>query len=399
MNLSKIPKQKLFIFLAISCAAFARIRRLHYSILSFDDVDTLYRNSTRPGSSPAIRAVSNGLAKQALTIVATNTRANGPPGENSSICSTLLHSASTIDAVYYLQSSCNDANIGNKLSRVYNTHAMARAMKLPFHFICPVHKEKQYEHSILSKLALESMTSSFNDTMVLPKENTLESICAACDTQHPHQCPSGGLNLMVEKIRQDLYQIGTQNPDEGGDAFDVALHYRCGDILGISADKYGLLPHSTYANLIESRHTTNDYFTVAMLSNFESRSSTNDLIRLRDAPFDLKCRLLVQDLAGFLTARFPKANISIPSSQSIAQDYGRLIRAKSMAICGPSTFCLWPTLANANPFIYKSRLFPWVEQLDSQVFTVYNSPRLKPRANQTLDGLGMEEILSWLQNH
>jgi hypothetical protein len=399
MNFNRLRVTGLFICLVISCLAFTRILRLHSRFLLVDEVKVFYGNSTRPRSSPIQTNVSISETEQTLTLVASETRVRGPKGVNQSICTALLDSTNNLNQVYYLQTSCNDVHIGNKLSRIYMTYAMARAKEAQFRFICPTHKEKQYQHSILSLLALDSLKHSSNDTVVLSDKTTLESMCATCNTQHPHRCPSGGIDLVVEKMRQDLNRIASQEAEGGADSFDIALHYRCGDILGIYADKYGLLPHSTYANLIRSRHNTTDDFTVAIISNLESRSPTDDSRRPRDSPFVKKCQLLVQDLVEYLKARFPIANISIPPSQSIAQDYFRLIRARSMAICGPSTFCLWPTLANPNPTIYKSRLFPWVDQLDKEIFTVYTSPRLKPKANQTLDGLGMETILSWLQNN
>eukprot|EP00980_Cylindrotheca_fusiformis_P002219 scaffold517_cov119-Cylindrotheca_fusiformis.AAC.2 len=395
MRLNRQRGARSIILLAISCSAFTRLIRFHSRIFFVQEDGTYSENSIQPVSNATI---ANTKVKSTLTVVATDTRVHGPAGKNQSICTAFRLADSSLEEVYYLQTSCNDVNIGNKLSRVYMAYAMTRAMNVPFRFICPRHKEKQYQHSILSMLALDSMKHWSKDSTILPAKHTLESLCASCDSQHPHKCPAGEIGLVVQKIRNDLHRIASHDAERRIEKdFDVVLHYRCGDVLGIYAEKYGLLRHSAYAALIRSRHNSSDPFTVAILSNLEETYLPSGATRPRDLPYFQKCQRIVGNLADYLKSQFPNAHVSLPSSLSIAEDYLRILRARSMSICGPSTFCLWPTLASTNPFIYKSSLFPWVEQLDRNVFTVFTAPRLKPKTNQTIDEYGLERIISWLR--
>lgn len=330
--------------------------------------------------------------KKSLTILASDTRAYGKYGRNQSVCETMLEAkGGVVEIVYYLQNTCSDTNVGNKLSRLYMSNTMAMAIGAEFLYVCPTHKDTENNRSFMSRLARVRMDSSSNIRHVAPKLKSLEDICAACDSNHPHKCPSGEIGTVLPIIIEDLQRISRHASDYHENSFDVALHYRCGDILGLHTEKYGLLPHSTFLRLIEARHDREDNISIIILNGKKST-------RPRDVMYTETCKTIVTDLIYYLNQNFPNARISAPNNGSIAVDYIRLIRAKSMAICGSSTFCLWPSLANPNSRIYNSRLFPWINTLHGNS-TVFNSIMLKPRRNQTILEMGVESILAWLQTN
>mmetsp|Transcript_19960 Transcript_19960/g.49054 ORF Transcript_19960/g.49054 Transcript_19960/m.49054 type:complete len:376 (-) Transcript_19960:83-1210(-) len=336
--------------------------------------------------------------KKAMTILASDTRAY-VNGRNESVCNAMLGKrGEDVEIVYYLQNSCSDLNIGNKLSRLYNSYSMALAMGADFLYVCPTHKDTGNSGSIMSRLAQERIDSESDGSHLVSKTKSLGEICDACDSNHPHQCASGEIGLVVPIVIDDLQGTARHAVDYDENSFDIALHYRCGDILGLHAEKYGLLPHSTFVRLIQARHDREDRISIAVLSNLPNGNDADKTSRSRDVMFAETCKILVDDLIDYLSQYFPNAIISAPTNGSIAVDYFRLIRAKSMAICGPSTFCLWPTLANPNAHIFNSRLFPWIKKLDgSNYTTVFDSVMLKPRKNQTILEMGVASILAWLQ--
>ncbi|CAJ1931782.1 unnamed protein product [Cylindrotheca closterium] len=302
-----------------------------------------------------------------------------------------------VEIVYYLQNCCSDLNIGNKLSRLYHANIMAMAIGADFLYVCPTHKDTGNRGSIMSRLAQERIDSESDARHVVSKTKSVAEICDVCDSNHPHQCATGEIGLVVPIVIDDLQGTVRHASDYDEGSFDVALHYRCGDILGLHTEKYGILPHSTFVRLIQAKHDREDNISIVVLSNVLNGNKAGKNARSRDVLFAATCQILVDDLVEYLSQSFPNARISIPTNGSIAVDYFRLIRATSMAICGPSTFCLWPTLANPNAKILNSRLFPWIKQLDGSNSTVFDSVMLKPRKNQTILDMGVASILAWLR--
>lgn len=332
--------------------------------------------------------------KKSLTILASDTRAHGLRGRNQSVCNAMLGATGgLVETVYYLSNTCDDRNIGNKLSRLYMSNAMATAIGAEFLYLCPTHIDIENSGSIMSRLTRVRMDSGSNlRQQHEQKMKSLEDICGACDSDHPHKCDSGEIGLAVPIAVDDLQRISIHASDFQEDAFDIAIHYRCGDILGLHTQKYGILPHSTFVRLIEARHDRDDNISIAILNG-------NQSTRPKDVEFKGACQSIVEDFIGHLKQNFPNARISAPSNGSVAVDYFRLIRARSMAICGASTFCLWPTLANPNSRIYNSRLFPWIKSLYGKNYKIFDSAMLKPKNNQTILDMGVASILAWLQTN
>ena len=464
-------------------------------LLWFDgDVDnknltTTSKNTTNTTTTPLKMMAMDQNSFHHLTIFSTN-RAHGPKGRDQSVCNAFLSSSTnttaTPNSISYVQDSCQDVQIGNKLSRIYMTFAMALTINASFSFTCHHHhhhhhlqqqQEEEESNTVIGLLAKYNnllQHVKYPSIQPLLSLSSLNEICTKCDTQHPHECNSNSgieialhyihnhlrtIFLLQQQQERTIINISNNNQEGGGrketevtsvfdnddeaathssSNIDVAIHYRCGDIMGIHASKYGFLPHSTYSNLIKQHHSIFDSINIAIITQpLSTRTTTttttivnnnnNNAIRSKDLPFVEKCYYIVNDLVKYLKKEFPYSTISIPSlrtpqqpsssSSSIVQDYSMLILARSMTICGPSTFCLWPTLASNNPYIYESKLFPWIKQLKKKkeeekmekssssssngidyYYNTFTSPRLSPTQNLTLDEMELETILIWLQN-
>jgi hypothetical protein len=318
-----------------------------------------------------------------VNITATSTRAYGPQGRHQSVCDTL--SSSKAKKVNYQQETCRDVQLGNVFPRIVMTYAMAYAEGAFFSFSCNDEKEGK-EKTILNWMAHNPYL--FNHKS-MHQNTSLRDLCTHCNNHHPHTC-SKTMPHLVPWIRQTLQGLPAVSRKE---EVDIAIHYRCGDILGIRNDKYGLLPHATYRDLIQKRHLPEKNISIVIITQSLNDKNSRSVDRKH---FQI-CRILSGDLQNYLQLNFPKATVSI-GSFGIYQAYSEIVHAKSMSICGPSTFCLWPTLASNNPFIYQSRLFPWISSSANINGRVYTSSILHPRANQSLQELPLHFIRSWLQN-
>lgn len=391
--LTKVPPGYLIV-VAIFCVA--SIVLGGWESFRFNDETVVQKPVDSSSSNHTVTIPKQGMNK-IINITATKTRAHGPKGRQQSVCDALLSAGQSLKHVNYKQDSCLDIQIGNALPRIFMAYAMTQSAGASFSFTCAGH-EKLHIPTIMSLLSDDPrLFSSIESTSVrssLASNISLQDLCSKCDSHHPHECAS--MDFLVGIIRRYLRRI-TQSPkvNHANNIYDVVLHYRCGDVFKVHNDRYGLLPHSTYENLIRIHHSPSDRMNIAVVT--QTLDPKQKFGRPVDLQYAEKCHIVTQDLMKYLKEKFPSANVSIPFSRSIAQDYFRLIQARSMAICGPSTFCLWPTLSNQNPQLYRSGLFPWVGNLDTETFNVYSSQRLRPKANQTLDEMEIESIVSWLR--
>jgi hypothetical protein len=123
---------------------------------------------------------------------------------------------------------------------------------------------------------------------------------------------------------------------------EVAIHFRCGDVLSSniprSDQNYGLLQFQAYQKRIPVNATSIGIVTAPFVAS-DSRSQDR-----RHAPM---CRVIVEELVGYLKRFFPRAMITVRNDpqETIAQVMSRLILAKYM-FCARSTFCLFPALAS-----------------------------------------------------
>lgn len=164
------------------------------------------------------------------------------------------------------------------------------------------------------------------------------------------------LHYSSELARRDLRAMATalkpsfqsDNSGEGFDLDEVAIHFRCGDVLSSHIPKtdqnYGLLQFDAYRTRIPVNVTSIGIVT-APFAPSDTRS--------QDRPHTAMCRVLVDALVVYLETHFPGATLTVRNdpTESIPQVMSRLILAQ-YSFCARSTFCLFPALASFGTTSY-----------------------------------------------
>jgi hypothetical protein len=188
------------------------------------------------------------------------------------------------------------------------------------------------------------------------------------------------LHYMSEEIRRDLQYmavkvVGPRNNTTTNyteylyphvDIDDVAIHFRCGDIMkGFNSDAYGIVQYDSYRQYISPFTRTIGIVTA---------SFNETLLRHRDQGTAKVCRLLIHGLVEYLQYFFPRAVISIRNGpeETLALAYARLVMA-NQTFCSPSTFSVFPAIASfGTSYIQRANLTyfvaPMVEKYNDVKF-------------------------------
>ena len=118
---------------------------------------------------------------------------------------------------------------------------------------------------------------------------------------------------------------------------EVAIHFRCGDVLGgFERNDYGLIKFDEYKRQISP--------TVKSIG-IVTQPFNKTLLRAKDRSNAENCRKVVGVLVEYLEKNFPKSTINVRNSieDTLPITYGRLIMAKQ-TITGHSTFSIYPAM-------------------------------------------------------
>jgi len=137
---------------------------------------------------------------------------------------------------------------------------------------------------------------------------------------------------------------------------DLAAHVRCGDIFKYDQKEYGFLGLSAYRRALEGRDPQRRVRIVVFLS-----PTRGPLARQKDAARHELCTALGERLRRLLQREFHPAEVVLDAQAPIAAVWAQLAFAKR-TLCGPSTFCLWPTLVSNRGFLADTPLFFGVGQ-------------------------------------
>ena len=208
------------------------------------------------------------------------------------------------------------------------------------------------------------------------------------------------LHYMIDAVRQDLRTLaisllgdkrGWVRDGSGRTASpslvsnitvdDAAIHFRCGDVLLINTNTYGLLGFDVYRRFISPRAQTIGIIT----QSFDPDQNRKN----RDEYTTQQCHYLVQGLVHYLTRHFPNATVSVRNGhdETSAMDYARLVLA-NQSFSGLSTFSIFPSLASfGTSYIPKGRLtyfcppiaeqYQNVKMIDGQILTSKAIQKLK----------------------
>jgi hypothetical protein len=299
---------------------------------------------------------------------------------------------------------CSDRKLGNRLPRVYYAWLLAQASGAEFEYHC----EEEYNGTFIANL--QEMYPS-TEKKRLAKElhlPTLMEICDTCDTIYPLKCKPGSLDLVTDNFRYDLNSIASKMSEEAKlNHSDIAIHVRCGDALRTTKNSYGILPHSTYSRIIREEFPGDSLKgTISIVTQpFDA-----EYLRLEDRESGAKCRLIIEDLVSYLRQEFPSAQVDLHNhhSDTIAMTYARLVLAKKMTICGPSTFCKMASVASVGTgYLYTGKTSSehlWSSEMARRYNDVklYRSEKLVSGSRNGLSRKSLlkvpdQELLAWLR--
>jgi hypothetical protein len=184
---------------------------------------------------------------------------------------------------------------------------------------------------------------------------------------------------------------------------DVAIHFRCGDIMGANNVIFRFLKFKEYSSRI---HPSVESIGI-VTQPFGMSKNQNGQVRFRDQNDAVGvsiCRSVVHRFVDYLQERFPKARVSIHNGpkETVALAYARLIMAKKQAFAFPdSSFSIFPVLAS---FGTGHQLLPvappyspvmtneWIHQIQSELLQIdsktnYRDGRLRFMNISTEDAL------------
>mmetsp|Transcript_1786 Transcript_1786/g.2626 ORF Transcript_1786/g.2626 Transcript_1786/m.2626 type:complete len:447 (+) Transcript_1786:171-1511(+) len=171
---------------------------------------------------------------------------------------------------------------------------------------------------------------------------------------------------------------------------DVAIHFRCGDVLGIDTDTYGFIRFDSYRNNISP-----DASTIGIITqSFDGKEN-----REQDRQFVIFCQELVGSLVTYIQGHFPKAIVSVRNVQETpALAYARLVLA-NQTFAGMSTFSIFPAIASfGTSYIQTTRLSYFVKPIEGVYsgVTMINGSILTSKQMRNLGSF--EESIAWLKS-
>ena len=177
-----------------------------------------------------------------------------------------------------------------------------------------------------------------------------------CTNGYPHVCKRG-LEVMAVHMAKDVRNACRLYQEEHGvisDLDEVAIHMRCGDVIGLKHHKeYGYMGMSAYKTLIPA-----DVRSIGIITAGKGRN--------KDTKYLGKCTALMRGFRTLLMNAYPAASVTVRNNDTIMQSYARLALAPKATVCNPSTFCLYPTIANGKRgYFAESPLYPWVAHIES----------------------------------
>jgi hypothetical protein len=173
-----------------------------------------------------------------------------------------------------------------------------------------------------------------NYTLYSPSKPSSKNACSGMG--------KAALHYTTEYVRRDLRAMANELAPSIKGIDDVAIHFRCGDVLsskiGKGDNNYGLLKFRAYRHRIPQNAKTIGIVTAPF--------AQADELRKEDRAFGELCQHMVSQLQSYLGWHFPNASIHMRNDphETIPTVFARLILAK-VTFCARSTFCLFPAVA------------------------------------------------------
>jgi hypothetical protein len=269
---------------------------------------------------------------------------------------------------------CDSFSLGNTLAGIYMSALRAFQRNNTFSFVCN-NKRINRDNEVLKTYVSGQV---WNMTI----SDRIPDLCQESEPW-PHRCRLG-LNYAVPIIRKTLQQIPPPP-----DLDDVTIHLRCGDILGnVYMRDYGYPRYSVYKE-----------FLTAPFGSIGILTATHDPRKARssDVKHFAACSAILDDMVHFFEETYPSVKISIRSSDTIAQSFGRMIHSKQFW-CNPSSFCVFPAIATTgHSYMLQSELYPFVEEINGEPNIQVVKRGFLNATQIAIDRMNVSEILTWLR--
>jgi hypothetical protein len=296
---------------------------------------------------------------------------------------------------------------GNYVLGIYAMHVAAMAYEVEFQFQCSSRKTTQnifwwLQTTTTTTNGTNSLATKLYDPPLPPKDLACRGMGKA------------PIHYMSERIRHDLRRMAVRifgiRDEEMAQRYkgeyhieipplfpevdldEVAIHFRCGDVLrnlGKNETNYGLVKFQTYRNHIdpESRQSIG-----IVTTPFDKKK-----LRHQDASFHKSCERITQKLVAYLSKHFPHAKVNIRNdpTDSLEMVYSRLILAKQN-ICVRSTFCLFPAIAAfGTSFVQEGGVAYFIPQV-AQVYDNIQLMNGTVLRSYDISKRGIQSTIAWL---
>lgn len=205
--------------------------------------------------------------------------------------------------------------------------------------------------------------------------------------EHVKSSSTGNLNKRDRLPSQPLH------PEMELDS--VAIHFRCGDLLGnLNADmndNYGMMPFYVYKSILQNATTSIGIITAP----FDPKH-----LRKQDARHGRQCQELVETFRDYLQEHAPRARITIRNdpTETIPMVFSRLVLADQASICIRSTFCILPTLASfaQNRIFLEGGVSYFVSHLKEEGLFLLHSNSTPYIYSHEIHQMGWNATMEWL---
>jgi hypothetical protein len=321
-----------------------------------------------------------------------------------------------ITRIEYHFRNCMDNGLGNILGDHYGYYALANAAGIPYTMTCGDGEDStKIHHMVLPGTVIPQISVLALLQVHLTEPGPLPTDASGKVVDAAEVCAFGrvptwyshiGADLVSDVIREDMWRVAEADRAENSSFVpdDAVIHLRLGDVLysfSGSHQRDGLLPHLTYSLLLKQAALEKGPIeTISIVTQPFGGSGTRSF----DIPGIERSKMIAYDLVKHLQEHFPNATVTIHNGddEPPSRTYARLIRAKIVSICGPTTFCTFPVLGNRDGIGYILNgdgyfLNPWAARAAMKYdnIKVFGGPTL---GDSYIESLSDHDLLVWL-NH
>lgn len=296
--------------------------------------------------------------------------------------------------IHYHFDDCSDDNLGVQLAEHFGHYLLANAAQVPYTMTCGNGQDQG--GTVMKLLQIDNENPGPPPMDVTGHQHSVYDVCFACYGLS-WWCDKGP-ELMAGIIINDLWKLANSDLGNAINAEDAVVHLRLGDAVSSGKDEgTGLLPFRSYSRLL--RRAQNERGPLHTISILTQAFDPNAL-RLQDRPHVERSSWVAQELLNHLREEFPNAHVVLHNDpgDSPQVSYIRLMKASKVAICGASTFCTYPVVANqAIRYLYESdKLNPWVKRL--KYMENVHSFATNRLASNYAGSLSDKQLLHWLRH-